>query len=51
MWLRGVIGGMIGDGVPLALAGELTALSAAGAGVGALLFCLAVRGPVSDTEA
>ena len=45
-----LIGGIIGDGVPHALAGEVTLPSIVGAVVGALLFCWAVRERTSDTD-
>jgi uncharacterized membrane protein YeaQ/YmgE (transglycosylase-associated protein family) len=45
-----LIGGVIGDGIPHALAGELTLASVLGAALGALLFCWAVRDRASDTE-
>lgn len=46
----GLIGGVISDGVPHALAGEITTVSIVGATLVALLFCWAVRGRASDTE-
>jgi hypothetical protein len=45
-----LVGGVIGDGVPHALAGDITLASILGAIVGALLFCWAVRDRASDTE-
>ncbi|MBK9713087.1 MAG: hypothetical protein IPO81_17515 [Kouleothrix sp.] len=45
-----VIGGVIGDGVPHALAGQLTATSLIGAAVGAMIFCWAVRERAEDAE-
>ena len=47
----GLIGGVIGDGVPHTLAGDVTLVSILGATLGALLFCWAVRDRASDTEA
>ena len=46
----GLIGGVIGDGVPHTLAGEVTVISMLGAALGALLFCWAVRDRASDIE-
>jgi uncharacterized membrane protein YeaQ/YmgE (transglycosylase-associated protein family) len=43
-----LIGGVIGDGVPQALAGELTLTSILGAVLGALVFCWAIRGRAKD---
>jgi len=45
-----LVGGAIADGVPHALAGELTLMSLVGAVVGALIFCWAVRDRASDLE-
>jgi hypothetical protein len=45
-----LIGGVIGDGVPHAISGEITITSIVGAVIGALLFCWAVRDRTSDTE-
>ena len=45
-----LVGGVIGDGVPHALAGEITLISMLGAVLGALLFCWAVRDRASDTD-
>jgi hypothetical protein len=45
-----LIGGVIGDGVPHTLAGEVTLVSILAATLGALLFCWAVRDRASDTE-
>jgi uncharacterized membrane protein YeaQ/YmgE (transglycosylase-associated protein family) len=45
-----LVGGVIGDGVPHALAGDITLSSLAGAVLGALIFCWAVRERASDTE-
>lgn len=45
-----LIGGIIGDGVPHALAGEITLMSLVGAAIGALIFCWAVRDRASDME-
>jgi uncharacterized membrane protein YeaQ/YmgE (transglycosylase-associated protein family) len=45
-----LVGGVIGDGVPHALAGDITLSSLIGAVVGALIFCWAVRERASDTE-
>jgi hypothetical protein len=45
-----LIGGVIGDGVPHALSGEITLMSILGAVIGALVFCWAVRDRASDTE-
>jgi hypothetical protein len=45
-----LIGGVIGDGVPHALVGEINLISIVGAILGALLFCWAVRDRTSDTE-
>ena len=45
-----LIGGVIGDGIPHALAGELTLTSIAGAVIGAAIFCWAVRDRASDAE-
>ena len=45
-----LVGGMIGDGVPHALAGQITLVSILSAALGALLFCWAVRDRASDTE-
>jgi hypothetical protein len=44
-----LIGGVIGDGVPHAMAGEITLAGILSAGLGALLFCWAVRGRAEDT--
>src|SRR5512145_3321110 len=38
-----MLGGVLGDGLPSVLAGQLTVLSIAGAIVGASIFCWAVR--------
>jgi hypothetical protein len=43
-------GGVIGDGVPHALAGQITITSLIGAVVGALIFCWAVRDRAKDVE-
>jgi uncharacterized membrane protein YeaQ/YmgE (transglycosylase-associated protein family) len=45
-----LVGGTIADGIPHALAGEVTLPSLVGAVVGALIFCWAVRDRASDTE-
>jgi uncharacterized membrane protein YeaQ/YmgE (transglycosylase-associated protein family) len=45
-----LIGGVIGDGLPHALAGRLTVSSVIGAIIGALIFCWAVHGRASDAE-
>jgi uncharacterized membrane protein YeaQ/YmgE (transglycosylase-associated protein family) len=45
-----LVGGAIADGVPHALAGEVTLTSLVGAVVGALIFCWAVRDRTSDVE-
>jgi hypothetical protein len=45
-----LIGGVIGDGVPDALAGSVTPISLVGAVVGALIFCWAARDRASDFE-
>jgi uncharacterized membrane-anchored protein len=45
-----LIGGVIGDGMPHALGGEITLTSILGAVLGALLFCWAVRDRAEDTE-
>jgi uncharacterized membrane protein YeaQ/YmgE (transglycosylase-associated protein family) len=45
-----LVGGVIADGMPHALAGEVTLLSIVGAAIGALIFCWAVRDRSSDTE-
>ena len=45
-----LVGGVIGDGVPHALAGDITLTSLFGAVIGALIFCWAVRERASDTE-
>ncbi|MEN9933809.1 MAG: hypothetical protein RLZZ387_388 [Chloroflexota bacterium] len=46
-----LIGGIVGDGLPGALAGIVTPTSILGAVVGALIFCWAVRERREDTEA
>jgi len=43
-----LIGGVIGDGVPHAMSGEITLVSIVGAVLGALVFCWAVRGRAED---
>lgn len=45
-----LIGGVIGDGVPNALAGSVTPISLVGAVVGALIFCWGARARTSDFE-
>ncbi len=45
-----VVGGVIGDGVPHALAGDITLMSVAAAAIGALLLCWAARDRVEDAE-
>jgi len=45
-----LVGGAIADGIPHALAGEVTLPSLVGAALGALIFCWAVRDRASDTE-
>src|SRR5262245_25495439 len=45
-----LVGGIIGDGVPQSLAGQLNLTSVIGAIVGALILCWAVRERASDTE-
>ncbi len=45
-----VVGGIIGDGVPHALAGDMTPMSLVGAGAGGLLFGWAVRSRSADGE-
>jgi hypothetical protein len=45
-----LIGGVIGDGVPHALSGQITFTSLVGAVVGALIFCWAVRDRAEDAE-
>jgi len=45
-----LIGGVIGDGVLYALSGAITLPSLAGAMLGALIFCWAVRDRASDVE-
>ena len=45
-----LVGGIIGDGLPHALAGQITLTSIIGAVSGALLFCWAVQDRASDTE-
>jgi len=45
-----LVGGIIGDGVPHTLAGQLNLTSIIGAIVGALILCWAVRERASDTE-
>ena len=45
-----LIGGVIGDGVPHALSGEVTLASLVAAVIGALIFCWAVRDRASDAE-
>ena len=45
-----LVGGVIMDGIPHALAGHLTLISILGAVIGALIFCWAVRDRASDTE-
>ena len=45
-----LVGGVIADGMPHSLAGEVTFASLVGAVVGALIFCWAVRDRASDTE-
>jgi hypothetical protein len=46
----GLIGGVIGDGLPHALAGKLTLMSVVSAVIGGAIFCWAARGRVSDIE-
>ena len=46
----GFIGGIIGDGVPHALAGDLTLSSVIGSAVGGLLFSWAIHERTSDTD-
>jgi uncharacterized membrane protein YeaQ/YmgE (transglycosylase-associated protein family) len=43
-------GGVIGDGIPHSLAGQVTLMGVVGAVLGALIFCWAVRDRASDTE-
>jgi hypothetical protein len=45
-----LIGGVLGDGVPHALSGDITLASILGALLGALVFCWAVRGRAEDSE-
>ena len=45
-----LIGGVIGDGLPHAIAGGITLTSIAGAIIGACIFCWAVRDRASDAE-
>ena len=45
-----LVGGAIADGIPHAMAGEVTIPSIIGAIAGALIFCWAVRDRASDTE-
>jgi uncharacterized membrane protein YeaQ/YmgE (transglycosylase-associated protein family) len=45
-----LVGGVIADGIPHALAGQVTLVSILGAVIGALIFCWAVRDRASDTE-
>jgi hypothetical protein len=46
----GFVGGVIGDGLPHAQGMQFNLPSIAGAMLGALIFCLAVRGHVSDAD-
>ena len=46
-----VIGGIIGDGLPLQHATQINIPSILGALLGALIFCIAIRERTSDTEA
>jgi uncharacterized membrane protein YeaQ/YmgE (transglycosylase-associated protein family) len=46
----GFVGGVIGDGLPHAQGMQFNLPSIVGAILGALIFCLAVRGHASDTE-
>lgn len=46
----GLVGGVVGDGLPHALAGDVTLTSIIGAVIGALVFCWAVRDRASDLE-
>lgn len=45
-----LVGGIVGDGLPHAVAGEITLTSIIGAIIGALIFCWAVRERTSDVE-
>ena len=45
-----LIGGVIGDGVPHTLSGDITLTSLIGAVIGAIIFCWAVRARASDAE-
>ncbi len=45
-----LIGGIVGDGIPHAIAGEITITSIIGAIIGGCIFCLAVRARTSDVE-
>lgn len=45
-----IVGGIIGDGVPHALAGDLTTTSLIGASAGGLLFGWAIRARAADGE-
>lgn len=45
-----LIGGIIGDGMPHALSGDITVMSLIGAAIGAAVFCWAVRGRTEDVE-
>lgn len=45
-----LVGGVIGDGVPHAVAGEITISSLVGALIGALVFCWAARARASDAD-
>ena len=46
----GFVGGVIGDGLPHAQGTQFNLPSIVGAILGALLFCLAVRGRASDAD-
>ncbi len=46
----GLVGGVLGDGLPHAVAGELTLISVVSAVIGAVIFCWAVRDRASDVE-
>ncbi len=48
--LGGLVGGIIGDGLPGAHGYALTLTSVLGAALGSLALCLAMRGRLSDVE-